>query len=437
MFDTLKEKIKKKEITIGVIGLGYVGLPLVMEFAFSGIKVIGFDIDKKKILKLNKSKTYISHIPNEKIERLISSNLFEPTCKFDKLSQADAILICVPTPLSKYRDPDLSYVLETTEEITKHLRPGQVIVLESTTYPGTTEEKLLPILKKSGLIVDKDFFLAFSPEREDPGRKNFTTKNIPKVVGGVTERSTILARDIYFLALEKVVPVSSTAIAEATKILENTYRAVNIALVNELKIVFDKMNINIWEVIEAASTKPFGYTPFYPGPGLGGHCIPIDPFYLTWKSKEFETPTRFIELAGEINTSMPDFVIRKVQDILNINKKCINSSKILIIGVTYKPDIDDMRESPALKIIKLLNEKNALVDYYDPFIPEFPDFREWDFDMKSIELNPENIKKYDLVLILTNHSEIDYKELVENSKLIIDTRNATKEIKTREKIFFA
>jgi len=437
MFAKLKEKIKNREITVGVIGLGYVGLPLVMEFAFSGIKVIGFDIDKKKITKLIQGRSYISHISNEKIKKLIESNLFKPTDDFNNLSKVDAILICVPTPLSKYRDPDLSFVLKTTEEITKYLRSGQVIVLESTTYPGTTEEKLLPILKKSNLIVDKDFFLAFSPEREDPGRKNYTTKNIPKVVGGISEKSTILARDIYLLALDKVISVSSTAIAEASKILENTYRAVNIALVNELKIVFDKMNINIWEVIEAASTKPFGYTPFYPGPGLGGHCIPIDPFYLTWKSKEFQTPTRFIELAGEINTSMPGFVVRKVQDILNINNKCINSSKILIIGVTYKPDIDDMRESPALKIIELLNEKKALVDYYDPFIPQFPDFREWDFDMKSIELIPENIKKYDLVLILTNHSEINYKELVENSNLIIDTRNATKEIKKREKIFFA
>lgn len=430
-------KIVAKEISVGIIGMGYVGLPLVLEFANSGVKVVGFDIDEGKVEKLKKGKSYISHIKDERIEDLITSDIFCPTTDFDLLAQQDVVLICVPTPLDTHRDPDLSYVKKTIYEISKRMKKGQLIVLESTTYPGTTDEEILPELQMHGAKIDKDFFLAFSPEREDPGRKDFTTRTIPKVVGGVTEDSTEIAVALYELAIETVIPVSSSRIAEACKILENTYRAVNIALVNELKIVFDKMNINIWEVIEAASTKPFGFTAFYPGPGLGGHCIPIDPFYLTWKSLEYKTPTRFIELAGEINTGMPEYVVTRVQNILNDKGKCLKGSKILILGVTYKPDIDDMRESPALRVIELLRKKQAEVSYYDPFIRQFPKFREYEFQMKSIELKPEIISKFDAVIILTNHSNIDYNMLVENSNIIIDTRNATKEIKKRINIFYA
>lgn len=428
------KKIADRNISIGVIGLGYVGLPLVMEFAFSKIKVVGFDIDQKKIDMLKQGKSYISHFSDDKIEKLINSNLFHPTGDFDLLSRQDVILICVPTPLDQYRDPDLTFVMNTIEVISRHLTRGQLIVLESTTYPGTTDEEILPKLEQTGMKIDQDFWLAFSPEREDPGRVDYTTSTIPKVVGGVTAQSTEIAVETYKLAIKTVVPVSHSKVAEASKILENTYRAVNIALVNELKIVFDKMGINIWDVIEAAKTKPFGYTPFYPGPGLGGHCIPIDPFYLTWKAREYQISTRFIELAGEVNTSMPEYVVGKIQDILNQLGNCIIHSKILIFGVTYKPDIDDMRESPALRIIDLLIKKNAEVDYYDPFVPKFPEFREYNFDLSSIAFNQDSFSQYDATIILTNHGDIDYNKVVEYSNIVIDTRNATKTVKDQQKL---
>ncbi|MGC9366949.1 MAG: nucleotide sugar dehydrogenase [bacterium] len=434
MYKKMINKIADKDISIGVIGLGYVGLPLVMEFAFSKIKVVGFDIDQEKIDKLKQGKSYISHFSDDKIEKLINSNLFHPTGDFSLLSRQDVILICVPTPLDKYRDPDLSFVMKTIQQISNYLTRGQLIVLESTTYPGTTDEEILPILEKTGMKIDQDFWLAFSPEREDPGREDYTTSTIPKVVGGVSPQSTEIAVEVYKLAIGNVVPVSHSKVAEACKILENTYRAVNIALVNELKVVFDKMGINIWEVIEAAKTKPFGYTPFYPGPGLGGHCIPIDPFYLTWKAREYQVSTRFIELAGEVNTSMPEYVVGRVQDVLNQFGKCIIHSKILIFGVTYKPDIDDMRESPALRIIDLLVKKNAKIDYYDPFVPKFPKFRDYDFNLDSINFDQSSFSKYDMTIILTNHKNIDYNKVVEYSNLIIDTRNATKKVKQQQEL---
>jgi UDP-N-acetyl-D-glucosamine dehydrogenase len=434
MKDKMLKKISDRNVNVGVIGLGYVGLPLVMEFAFSKVKVVGFDIDQKKIDLLNQGKSYISHFSDDKIKKLINSNLFYPTGDFSLLSQQDVILICVPTPLDQYRDPDLTFVMNTIEEITHHLTKGQLIILESTTYPGTTDEEILPLLEKTGMKIDQDFWLAFSPEREDPGREDYTTSTIPKVVGGVTADSTEIAVEAYRLAIKTVVPVSHSKVAEACKILENTYRAVNIALVNELKVVFDKMGINIWDVIEAAKTKPFGYTPFYPGPGLGGHCIPIDPFYLTWKAREYQVSTRFIELAGEVNTSMPEYVVGRVQDVLNQFGKCIIHSKILIFGVTYKPDIDDMRESPALRIIDLLKKKNAEVDYYDPFVPKFPEFREYNFELNSINFDQSSFSQYEMTIILTNHGNIDYNKVVEYSKIIIDTRNATKKVENQQKL---
>jgi UDP-N-acetyl-D-glucosamine dehydrogenase len=426
----LKEKIKSNKFKVGIIGMGYVGLPLALEFALKGIQTIGFDLDENKVRSINKDKkSYIKHIPGKSVKSAVETGMLFATKEFSKLKEVDAIIICVPTPLDKNREPDMKYVVQTAEEISRHLRPGHIVSLESTTYPGTTDELLLGIFAKTGLKVGKDYFLCFSPEREDPNNPNYVTATIPKVIGGVTKKCLDLGLLVYSKVIDKLVPVSSTKAAEATKLLENIYRSINIALVNELKIVFDKMGIDVWEVIDAASTKPFGYTPFYPGPGLGGHCIPIDPFYLTWKAREYETATKFIELAGEINTNMPHYVIAKVMDALNVNKKALNSSKILILGLAYKKNVDDIRESPSLKLIELLQERGAKVDYNDEFVKSIPELRKYKFNKKSVKLSKENLSKYDLVLMSTDHSYYDHKLIVKHSKLIVDTRNAFKDFK--------
>jgi UDP-N-acetyl-D-glucosamine dehydrogenase len=417
----LIKKIESLESRIGVIGLGYVGLPLVIEFCKEGFDVVGFDIDKSKIDSLKDGKSYIKHIDASELTN--GKGEFVPTTDFSLISDVDCIIICVPTPLNKYREPDLSYVFATCETIAKYIRKGQLISLESTTYPGTTSGDMLPILEKSGLQAGKDFYLAYSPEREDPNNKEFSTSTIPKVVGGHTPDCLKVADTLYRKIINSTVLVSSTSVAEATKLLENIYRAVNIALVNELKMCFDRMDIDVWEVINAAKTKPFGFQAFYPGPGLGGHCIPIDPFYLTWKAREFEFSTRFIELAGEINTHMPEYVIRKSAEALNKHAKALNGSKVLLVGVAYKKNIDDMRESPSLKIIEQLKKNGAHVDYYDQYIPKLPKTREYNFEMSSISLTAEKLKGYDMVLVATDHDSTDYGLIRENAKLIVDTRN--------------
>lgn len=422
----LLKKTASKEAKIGIIGLGYAGLPLVMEFCKSGFSVTGFDIDIEKVKSLRQGKSYIKHIPSKFIQQLDN---FVPTTDFSKLNEMDCIIVCVPTPLSKHHEPELSYVFETTKTIAKYIRKGQLISLESTTYPGTTDEDMRVILEESGLKAGDDFYLVYSPEREDPNNKDFTTRTIPKVVGGYTPACLKVASTLYSQIVEHIVPVSSTRAAEATKLLENIYRSVNIALVNELKMLFDKMGIDIWEVIDAAKTKPFGFHAFYPGPGLGGHCIPIDPFYLTWKAREYDVTTRFIELAGEINTYMPYYVVNKVVDALNARGKSIKGAKILILGLAYKKDIDDIRESSSLKLIELLKKKGANADYNDPYVPEVPRLRQYDFKLTSVPLTTDNLKKYDCVLIATNHSDYDYGFIASNSSLIIDTRNAITETK--------
>ncbi len=418
------KRINEKQALIGVIGLGYVGLPLILRFGEVGFRVLGYDVDPEKVAANNRGESYIKHIPSEGIRKLLDKNLYEATTEAERLREPDAILICVPTPLNKNKAPNLEYVVKTTEVISEHLRPGQIVILESTTYPGTTDEIMLPILSGSGLEAGKDFFLAYSPEREDPGNPKFNTRTIPKVVGGLTPACKEIATTIYEKIIDKVVPVSTTRAAEMTKLLENIYRSVNIAMVNELKILADKMGIDLWEVIDAAATKPFGFQAFYPGPGLGGHCIPIDPFYLAWKAKEYDTPTRFIELSGEVNSAMPDYVISQVSDKLNSVKRSINGSSILVIGIAYKKDVDDLRESPALVIIDKLLKHGAEVRYHDQFIPVIPQLREFSFDMQSTPLTPETIRAADLVLIVTDHSTVDYKSIAENADLILDTRNA-------------
>jgi len=433
----LLEMIEQKTARIGIIGLGYVGLPLALHFGDKGFHVIGFDLDSKKIDKILHGESYIKHIPADKIREMTDGKLLDVTIDFSRLQETDCILICVPTPLSDKMEPDLSYLLETTETIADNLRTGQLIVLESTTYPGTTEEMLLPRLESHDMKVGEDFFLAFSPEREDPGNKEFTATNIPKVVGGVTPSCLEVASAIYN-TITRVVPVSTTQAAELTKLLENTFRSVNIALVNELKILAHKMGIDLFEVINAASTKPFGYTPFYPGPGLGGHCIPIDPFYLAWKAKEYDFSTRFIQLAGEINVSMPYYVIEKTVEALNKNRKSINGSNILILGIAYKKDIDDDRESPGYAIMKILLEKGAVLYYNDPWVPKLHTTRKYNFQMESTPITPDLLGKMDAAIIVTDHSDYDYAEIVEHSNLVIDTRNATKGIKgATEKIVMA
>ena len=429
----LKEKIESKEAKVGIVGLGYVGLPLLMEFVEVGYECLGFDIDDEKVTFLKKGKSYIKHFSDERIQKLVDSGLFDATTDFSRIPDVDCVLVAVPTPLDKHQQPDLSYIENTSETVSRHLRKGQLVVLESSTWPGTTMEVMKPLLEKSGLTYPDDFSLAFSPEREDPNNPNFTTKTIPKVVGADDEISLACAKSLYDAVIVQTVPVSSCRAAEATKLLENIFRSVNIALVNEMKQILDRMGIDVWEVIQAASTKPFGFMPFYPGPGLGGHCIPIDPFYLTWKAKEFEMPTRFIELAGEINTDMPYWVVRKVMEALNEEEKSLRGSRILILGAAYKKDVDDMRESPTLKLIELLEEKGASVDYNDPHIPVLPYVRKYQYDMKSVPLNPETVASYDAVLISTAHSAYDYDFVVEHAQLVIDTRNATKDVKEGRK----
>ncbi len=437
--DALLAKIKAHEATIGVIGLGYVGLPLILRFGEERFHVLGFDVDESKVTQLNAGKSYIQHIDAQRIQHLRNEKRFEATAEFGRLAEADCIIICVPTPLTAKKDPDLQYIEETARSVSKTLRAGQLISLESTTYPGTTDDILLDLFRKSGLEVGRDYFLVFSPEREDPGNPKFSTRTIPKVVGGTTPACLELGVALYQQVIDRVIPVSSTRAAELVKLLENIYRSVNIALVNELKLLTDRMNIDVWEVIEAASSKPFGFTPFYPGPGLGGHCIPIDPFYLSWKAKEYDFSTRFIQLAGEINTSMPHYVIEKIGAALNDRARSIRGSKVLVLGVAYKKDVDDVRESPSLEIMKLLKERGADISYSDPFVPKLHKMREYDFSyMSSVALSEETLRSYDLALITTDHSKLDYQWIVDHSQLVVDTRNATKTVRQgREKIIRA
>lgn len=422
----LIEKLNNKTAVIGILGLGYVGLPLMLRYSELGFKVLGIDIDVEKVKALNAGESYIEHISVEEIKQSLQNN-FEATADFSRVNEVDAIILCVPTPLNKYREPDLSFVLDTTDAVIPYLKKGQVLSLESTTYPGTTEEELLPRMESTGLKVGEDVFLIYSPEREDPGNPNFNTRTIPKVCGGHTKNCIQVGIALYEKAIDHVVPVSSTKAAEMTKLLENIHRAVNIGLVNEMKVVADKMGINIHEVIDAAATKPFGFTPYYPGPGLGGHCIPIDPFYLTWKAREYGLNTRFIELAGEVNASMPEWVISKMVDALNDNGQAINKSKILILGIAYKPNVDDMRESPSVRLMEILRDKGAEISYSDPHVPHFPKMRNHSFDLKSIELSPEILNSFDCVLISTNHKIFDYEMIKSHSKMIVDTRGVYKE----------
>jgi UDP-N-acetyl-D-glucosamine dehydrogenase len=417
----LARKLEDKSAVIGVVGLGYVGLPLMLRYCEVGYKVIGFDIDPLKIDALIDGKSYIEHISSSSIKTALEDG-FEATADFSRASEADALIICVPTPLNKYREPDLSFVLGTTDSLVPYLREGQVISLESTTYPGTTEEELLPRIESVGLEVGRNAFLVFSPEREDPGNINFSTKTIPKVCGGHTKECLEVGMALYGQVIDKVVPVSSTRAAELTKLLENIHRAVNIGLVNEMKIVADKMNIDIHEVIRAAATKPFGFVPYYPGPGLGGHCIPIDPFYLTWKAREYGVHTRFIELAGEVNASMPDYVIAKVATALNSVKKSINGSRILILGIAYKKNVDDMRESPSVILMEKLEGLGAQIAYSDPHIPKFPKMREHAFDLSSLTLTPQSLADFDCVLLATDHDRFDYAMIKESANLVVDSR---------------
>jgi UDP-N-acetyl-D-glucosamine dehydrogenase len=422
---------------IAVVGLGYVGLPLCLQFASSGANVVGLDIDPKKVDAINQGMSYIHHIPSQIVAEQVRARRLSASFDFSCVDQCDSIIICVPTPLTKQREPDLSYVLNTGRALAPYIRVGTLIVLESTTYPGTTDTDLRQVLEEgSGLKAGRDFYLAFSPEREDPGNPNSKVATIPKVVGGLTEVCREKAIALYSLAVEKVIAVSSCRAAEATKLLENIFRSVNIALVNELKVVYGAMDIDIWEVIEAAKTKPFGYMPFYPGPGLGGHCIPIDPFYLTWKAREYGMATRFIELAGEVNTSMPHFVVQKMVEALNEERKPVNGSKVLIVGLAYKANVDDDRESPAYVLMDMLQSLGATVSFYDPYIPVIRPSREHSHwaGTKSIEWTPSQIEKHDVVLITTAHSNIDYQQLVQWAGLIVDTRNATRGLQGRARI---
>jgi UDP-N-acetyl-D-glucosamine dehydrogenase len=423
----LERKIRTRRARVGVIGLGYVGLPLVKTFLSRGFRVIGFDIDLRKVRLLNAGRSYIRHIGTAELKRFLRSKMFAATTDFRRLREADAVLICVPTPLDAHRNPDLSYVLDTTRVIAAHLRRGQLVVLESTTYPGTTDEEMRPILEAGGLRAGRDFFLAFSPERENPGDRVFSTATTPKVVGGLTRDCLRVAKALYDQVIVTTVPVSSTRVAEASKLLENIFRSVNIALVNELKLIFERMGIDVWEVIAAASSKPFGYMPFHPGPGYGGHCIPIDPFYLTYKAKEVDYTTKFIELAGEINTAMPYYVVAKTVDALNWRGVAIKGARVLVLGIAYKRDIDDQRESPSLKIISLLRERGARVSYHDPYVPRSRGHREYPgLDLKSVPLSAARIKAADAVIIATDHSSLDYVRIARQARLVIDTRNAVR-----------
>lgn len=419
-------KLKNREAVIGIIGLGYVGLPLMLRYSAIGYRVIGIDIDAGKVDQLNAGKSYIEHIPADQIARACKSG-FEATTDFSRASECDALIMCVPTPLNKYREPDISFVINTMDALKPHLRAGQVISLESTTYPGTTEEELLPRAEEGGLKVGEELFLVYSPEREDPGNPNFETRTIPKVVGGHTEACLQAGIALYEQAIDQVVPVSSTKAAEMTKLLENIHRAVNIGLVNEMKVVADRMGIDIFEVIDAAKTKPFGFTAYYPGPGLGGHCIPIDPFYLTWKAREYGLHTRFIELSGEVNQAMPKYVVNKLIDGLNNVGKALRDSRILVLGIAYKKNVDDMRESPSVEIMELIQAKGGKVAYSDPHVPVFPTMREHHFDLSSEPLNAENLASFDAVVLATDHDRFDYDLIKQHAKLIIDSRGRYRE----------
>ncbi|QDV18508.1 UDP-N-acetyl-D-glucosamine 6-dehydrogenase [Gimesia panareensis] len=439
MANQLEQAIKDKSAIIGIIGLGYVGLPLIDAFVNSGFKTMGFDVDQNKVDQLQAGKSYIKHIPSETVAGWLEKKQFEATADSSRMKEADALLICVPTPLTTSRDPDLTYVENTAKVIAETLRPGQLVVLESTTYPTTTRDVLLPILDNAGLKVGEDYYLAYSPEREDPGNPDFSAAGIPKVVGGMEENSLRLASALYSHAVVNVIQVSSPEVAEACKILENTYRAVNIAMVNELKTLFDRMDIDVWEVIDAAKTKPFGFQAFYPGPGLGGHCIPIDPFYLSWLARKEGQTTRFIELAGEVNTRMPRYVIDRLAEFLNEKGKPLKGSKICMLGVAYKKDVDDPRESPSFHLLDLLMERGVNFTYNDPHIPKLPKMRHHEVPaMESQEITPEFLASQDCVLIATDHSAYDYDFIVKHSKMVLDTRNATKNVtEGREKIYKA
>jgi UDP-N-acetyl-D-glucosamine dehydrogenase len=422
--EALKQQIVRRESTVGVIGLGYVGLPLLLRFAEAGFQVLGFDVDPHKVEQLNAGLSYIRQIGSDRIEGLVRRGRLRAKANFDCLGEADAIVICVPTPLTRHREPDLQYIEQTADTVASALRVGQLVCLESTTYPGTTEEVVLPRLAGRGLTVGRDFFLAYSPEREDPGNQHYSTASIPKLVGGVTPACGELAFTLYSQAVDRAVPVAGTRVAEAAKILENVYRAVNIALVNELKITFDRMGIDVWEVIEAAKTKPFGFQAFYPGPGLGGHCIPIDPFYLTWKAREYGVTTRFIELAGEINSAMPAYVVARLIEALNARGKALNGAKVLVLGVAYKKDTDDLRESPALEILEQLLAKGAHAQYSDPHLPALPSGRRHSLALRSVPLDGTTIAQYDALLLVTDHGDFDYAAIFRHAALIVDTRNA-------------
>lgn len=443
--DELIELFNNRRAIVAVIGLGYVGLPLASTIAEAGFATVGFDTKTKKIDALRRRESYIRHVPASRLANLVSTDqpvagtaAFHPSADFADLARCDAILICVPTPLTENREPDLSYVIDTSEVVARYLRRGQLVVLESTTYPGTTDEVVRPILERGGLRVGRDFHLAFSPEREDPNNREFTTKTIPKLVGGITPECGRVAAALYGTVIERVIPVSSASVAEAAKLLENIYRSVNIALVNELKVLFERMGLNVWEIIDAAATKPFGFTPFFPGPGLGGHCIPIDPFYLTWRARQFELTTRFIELAGEVNLSMPAYVVDRLADALNERGRSLNGAHILLLGVAYKRDLDDDRESPAYKLMELLDRKHAQFTYHDPFVPTLQASRRYDFQLSSVPLTPESLAAADAVLIATDHSAVDYDLVVRHSRLVVDTRNATRNVREgRDRIVLA
>lgn len=415
------DKFKSRDALIGIVGLGYVGLPLMLRYNAIGFRVLGIDIDVEKVDQLNAGKSYIEHIASEHVSRARNSG-FEATCDFARASECDALILCVPTPLNKYREPDMSFVINTTEAIKPYLRAGQVVSLESTTYPGTTEEELLPRVESGGLRVGENIFLVYSPEREDPGNPNFETRTIPKVIGGHTPKCLEVGIALYEQAIDQVVPVSSTKAAEMTKLLENIHRAVNIGLVNEMKVVADRMGIDIFEVVDAAATKPFGFTPYYPGPGLGGHCIPIDPFYLTWKAREYGLHTRFIELSGEVNQAMPEYVLGKLMDGLNDRGQALRGSRILVLGIAYKKNVDDMRESPSVEIMELVQAKGGVVAYSDPHVPSFPKMREHHFDLSSEPLTAENIASFDAVVLATDHERFDYDLIQTHARLIVDTR---------------
>jgi UDP-N-acetyl-D-glucosamine dehydrogenase len=427
IFQVLNQKLKSKSAKIGVVGLGYVGLPLSLCFSEAGYPVIGFDIDESKIKALNEGKSYIQHIPPSRIQAALAH--LTPTAEFKRIQEVDAIILCVPTPLNKYREPDLSYILNTMDMILPHIREGQVLSLESTTYPGTTEEEIVPRIEKRGFKVGENYFVVYSPEREDPGRGDHSTRTIPKVCGGFSALCSEVGVSLYESTIDRVVPVSSTRVAEMTKLLENIHRAVNIGLMNELKVVAERMNIDIYEVIKAAATKPFGFVPYYPGPGLGGHCIPIDPFYLTWKAREYGCHTRFIELAGEINDSMPQYVMDKLTEGLNHFGKAVSTSKILVLGIAYKKNIEDVRESPSVKLMELIRDKGAVVHYSDPHVVKFPKMREHHFELSSVVLNAETLEQYDAVILATDHDGFDYGLLSNYSKLLVDTRGKITTVK--------